>query len=651
MANSKFWSASSSGSTIPTISKTTKQSSKTKKKIGIGLLIFFLLVAIVLGLGYYFVGRPALAIYSKANTLKSDISLVGEAFQNRDLVQLNEVLDKTEQDINDLRKDKDEKFSWAKNLKLFKVNEYYSDFDKFSNAGIYAVDAVREMSRVITPFADAAGLKVSPDQELPKAEGLMEAFQGWVSVMPQVANDMDGVIERIGKVGDELNSVNVGKYPEKIGKTEIRSNVEFIKNSLSKADDYAPDIKKALQIVPGLLAVGTPTKRYMIIMQNDKEIRPTGGFMTNYATFKISNGLLDSDFTSKDMYSVDLTLDQIDAYTDFPDPPAPYGSLLKVERWYARDTNYSPDFVTSMDEFLSYYNWAGRISPFEIKPVDGIIAIDTNVISELLEVTGPVTVNGTTYTQDNVVLELEKVASLALAEQANRKRVLGDLMQGMLINVFESDSNLWPKLIDKGVNLAIRKHISIYVFDAEAQALLDSYGVGGRITENVDGDYSMVVSTNLGGDKTNWFTNKQVDHTLEKEGDKWIRTVKIKYQYTEPGADYSAFVKRFRDWVRVYAPVGSELISVEGSEAEAYNLSDQERNKIWFSGYLELGPGESKEITFKYYVPSEVIGDKTYKLDIQKQSGIDKEKHTVIYGNQTKEIELTKDTFVEIPKQ
>ena len=201
MANSKFWSASSSGSTIPIISKTTKQSSKTKKKIGIGLLIFFLLVAIVLGLGYYFVGRPALAIYSKANTLKSDISLVGEAFQNRDLVQLNEVLDKTEQDINDLRKDKDEKFSWAKNLKLFKVNEYYSDFDKFSNAGIYAVDAVREMSRVITPFADAAGLKVSPDQELPKAEGLMEAFQGWVSVMPQVANDMDGVIERVGKVG------------------------------------------------------------------------------------------------------------------------------------------------------------------------------------------------------------------------------------------------------------------------------------------------------------------------------------------------------------------------------------------------------------------------------------------------------------------
>ena len=656
MANSKFWGASpangkSLDSNKNSSSKGKKTGSKTKKKLGIGAVIFLFVLAIILGLLYFFIGRPALYIYSKSNVLKSDFSSIGEAFQNRDLVELNKILDKTDGDIKDLKRDKDEKFSWAKNMKIFKANEYYSDFDKFANAGIYAVDAIRETARVITPFANAAGLKVSPDQELPKAEGLMEAFQGWVSVMPQVADDMDGVIERVGKVGGELESINIDKYPEKIGNTEIKSNIAFVKNTLSQADEYAPDIKRALQIIPGVLAVNTPTKRYMIRMQNDKELRPTGGFMTNYATFKISNGLLDSDFTSKDMYSVDLTLDQIDAYTDFPDPPAPYGSLLKVERWYARDMNFSPDFITSMDQFLIYYNMAGRINPYEIKPIDGIFAIDTDVISELLEVTGPVTVNGTTYTQENVVLELEKIASLALAEQANRKRVLGDLMQGMLINVFESDSNLWPKLIDKAVDLTTRKHISVYVFDKEAQELADKYGIGGRIKENVDGDYSMVVSTNLGGDKTNWFTKREITHTLEKENNKWVRTVKIKYQYTEPSGEYGALVKRFKDWVRVYAPIGSELISIQGSEAEAYNLTDQERNKVWFSGYLEMGPGESKEMTFKYSVPAEVIGDKNYRLNIQKQSGIDREKHIVTYGGSTKEIDLFKDTVVEMPKQ
>jgi len=651
MANSKFWGMPPANGATTNSSGAKKNNSKSKKKVKVGVLVVVLILIFLVGLVYFVFAKPALDVYSKAVVLKDDVSLVGEAFKNRDLVALNEVLDKSEKDINELKSERDKKLSWAKDLKLFKANEYYSDIDKFANAGLYAIDALRETSKIITPFSEAAGLKVSPDQELPKSEGLMEAFQGWVSIMPQVADQMDGVIEKVSKIGEELEPINVDKYPEKIRGFEVKSNILLIKNTLSQADEYAPDIKKALQIVPGVLAVGTPTKRYMIIMQNDKEIRPTGGFMTNYATFKMTNGLLDSDFTSKDMYSIDLELDKIDSYTDFPDPPAPYGDLLKVERWYARDMNFSPDFVTSMDQFMTYYNMAGRINGYvEIKPVDGIFAIDTYVISELLEVTGPVTVNGTTYTKDNVVLELEKIASLALAEQANRKRVLGDLMEGMLKNVFESESNIWPKLIDKGVDLAIRKHISIYIFDPEAQALIEEYNLGGRIKENVDGDYSMVVSTNLGGDKTNWFTTKEVSHTLEKQGDRWLRTVKIKYHYNEPDPEYGALVKRFKDWVRVYAPVGSEPVSVEGSEDVAYNLSDQERNKVWFSGYLELGPGESKEITFKYYIPNEVVGD-VYKLNIQKQSGIDKEKHTITYGNETKEIELSKDTVVEIKKQ
>src|SRR5690606_15580511 len=122
---------------------------------------------------------------------------------------------------------------------------------------------------------------------------------------------------------------------------------------------------------------------------------------------------------------------------------------------------------------------------------------------------------------------------------------LGDLMEAMLVNVFEADKNLWPKIIDKAVDLAIRKHILVYFFDADAQALLEKYNFAGRVNQNVEGDYSYVVSTNLGGDKTNWFTNKSVSHKLEREGDRWVRTVEINYNYTQPSAEFGPFVKRF----------------------------------------------------------------------------------------------------------
>lgn len=620
-------------------------SMKKLRKLGLTILLPLVVILIIL---YIIVVRPAMALYGTAKVLKNDGSQISESLRGRDLVALASALDKAEKDLNTLKADKEKKFGWAKNLRLFKANEFYGDSDRFINAGLYAIDALRETSKIITPFASAAGLKVSPDQEIVKAEGLMEAFQGWISVMPQVADQMDGVILKVAKIGEELAPVNVNKYPVKIGKFALRSNVAFIKDTLSQADTYAPDIKKALQIIPQVLAVGTPTKRYMIIMQNDKELRPTGGFMTNYATFKITNGLLDSDFTSKDMYSVDLTLQIIDYYYTFPSAPTPYTRLLKVEHWFARDMNYSPDLPTSMADFMKFYNLAGTINPYEIKQIDGIFVIDTYVIQELLEVTGPVTVNGVTYTKDNVVLELEKIASLALAEQTNRKKVLGDLMQAMLLNVFQSDSGIWPKLIEKGVDLAKRKHVSLYLFDTEAQALVDSYGIGGRIQDKVVGDYLMVVSTNLGGDKTNWFTHKEITHTLAKEGTRWADTVNIRYTYSQPDGDFTLFVKRFRDWVRVYAPAGSELISTTGSEDESLNLSDQERDKVWFSGYVELGPGETKEMTFKYYLPENTVLGNTYNLTIQKQAGIDKENYIIITNGKKQGIELTTDKKITV---
>jgi hypothetical protein len=643
MNNSKFWN---SNSTIQPNKRFNgpKTSSKRMKDLGTAGVIF-LLFLLALGLTLYAtIISPAMAVSAKAKVLKADGNKIVGALQSRDLVALDEAINKFNTDLKALKEERDRRFGWASKVKMFKANEFYSDTDHFINAGFYSMEALKEVEKVAIPFADAAGLKVTSDQKVPEQKGLMEAFQSWITIMPQVAGQMDGVISKVAKVGDEFEQVDTNKYPETFFGIEIKSNLDFVKKSLANVNEYGPDIKQALTVFPKVLAVGTTEKRYMIIMQNDKELRPTGGFMTNYATFKINNGLLQSDFTSKDMYSIDRTLDAIDATYDFPDPPAAYIKYLKVERWYARDMNYSPDFITSMDQFLKFYNMAGRLNPFEIKPVDGVVGIDTRVIQELLDVTGPVTVSGITYSKDNVVLELEKIASLELREQANRKKVLGDLMEAMLVNVFQSDKNLWPKLIDRGVSLALRKHIVIYIFDPDAQALVEKYNFAGRLIPDTAGDYSMIVSTNLGGDKTNWFTTKKVTHSLSRDNDKWLRTVKIEYSYPQPEAQYGPFVKRFKDWVRVYAPAGSQFVNVEGSEDGT--STDQELNKTFFTGYIELAPGESKTMTFKYYLPAGKVNGDSYSLAIQKQPGIDSETHIVNVSGKTQEVTLDKDTLI-----
>lgn len=627
-----------------------KDNKKFLKGFGVTGIVVLAIASVLALILYVFILGPALSLSANFNQLKKDTADIQEALTTRDLVELEKALSQTEQDLDSLRAARDKKIGWARNAKIFKANEFYSDSDRFINAGKLLISALRETARIVTPFSDAAGLRVSEEQALvEQPAGLMDAFKSWVSLMPEVSGQLDSVILILDDIGEELSPVDTSKYPEEIRGFNIRGNVEFAKNTLTQAEEFGPDIKEALNIIPELLGVGSALpKRYMVIMQNDKEIRPTGGFWTNYATFRIQDALLQSDFTSKDFYSIDYALDVIDSYYDFPDAPPQYTKYLKVERWYARDTNSSPDLPTSIDQFMFYYDLAQKYAPVEIKPVDGIITIDTKVIEELMEVTGPVTVNGITFDSTNVVLELERIASLNLAEQINRKGVLGDLMEEMLVNVFESETSVWSKLIDKVVSLAVRKHIQGYMFNPAAQALVEKYNIGGVIKDPVGGDYAYVVQTNLGGDKTNWFVTKKVDHTLTKEGENWVRTVKITYTYPQPGEQYAGFVRRFRDWVRVYTPLETQLVSQTGNEddSEVGKAQGEEKGKKYYSAYIELGPGDTKELEFKYTLPPSVISNGKYNLLIQKQSGIDTEVHSVTVNSKTTEIQLDRDKTV-----
>src|SRR3989344_2104259 len=275
-----FWGQKKPGSSI--------KGKSARKGISVtGVILLVIGSFLALGL-YIFIISPGLSLMNHMNAIKKDGAAIGESLKNRDLVTLEENLQKTDKDLDSLRKDRDDKFGWARNLKLFKANEFYSDSERFINSGHLGIDALRETARIVTPFSDAAGLRVSPDQEVVKQEGLMEAFQSWVSLMPQVANEMDGVISILADIGEELRPINTVKYPKSFRGIAIRDNVEFAKRSLTQLEEAAPDIKKALTLAPELLGVGSSVaKRYMVIFQNDKELRPTGGFWTFYSTFRI----------------------------------------------------------------------------------------------------------------------------------------------------------------------------------------------------------------------------------------------------------------------------------------------------------------------------------------------------------------------------
>ena len=99
------------------------------------------------------------------------------------------------------------------------------------------------------------------------------------------------------------------------------------------------------------------------------------------------------------------------------------------------------------------------------------------------------------------------------------------------------------------------------------------------------------------------------------------------------------------NWVRIYVPEGSKLISVEGLEKEYDSVS--ELGKTVFSGYFKLRPEGVSKVTFRYSLPFKK-GTGDYKMFIQKQAGTDAPLYTVRSSKDEQEFLLNTDKEIRI---
>ena len=74
------------------------------------------------------------------------------------------------------------------------------------------------------------------------------------------------------------------------------------------------------------------------------------------------------------------------------------------------------------------------------------------------------------------------------------------------------------------------------------------------------------------------------------------------------------------DYIRVFAPAGSELVDVDGIDPQTVTSAPGEQGTQQFGGYLVLPPNSSKDVTFSYRLPPGITLD-GYALRVQRQAG------------------------------
>jgi hypothetical protein len=400
-------------------------------------------------------------------------------------------------------------------------------------------------------------------------------------------------------------------------------------------------------------------RRFLLVFQNNTELRASGGFIGSYAIIDFSKGGI-ARWEAPDGGSYHTTAGLKEAIK----PPAPL--WLVSPRWYFWDANWWPDWPKTADK-LEWF-----LEHSDGPTVDGVVGLTPTVVERILAIIGPVYLSEQDLTVDSanfwsevqtIVEEKPLTASLAsttvatgtpaLASStppsaAGPKRVIGELMAVLFSEL--------PKRLDREKSVALmaalfrsldEEQLLLHYNDTAMQAIVRDFGWDGA-QRDADGDYLMVVHSNIAGGKTDKVVGERIGlaSTVRPDGTVVNRLTIERPHSGEPHKPLTGV--RNVDWIRVYVPLGSRLISSTGwvapeakwfsspepdwqddpevaategqaRESEDGTLSYGENGKTVFANWLMVDPGLTGQVVLEYELPFKFNSGHT--LTVEKQPG------------------------------
>ncbi|MEK7105473.1 MAG: DUF4012 domain-containing protein [Patescibacteria group bacterium] len=554
----------------------------------------------------------------------------------------------------------------------FTANNFDEAEQNFARANANFV-AARENIGALSGAVDAA-LRVIPSTSktytsltnlVSVGEGLSKSAELFSSALAEAENAKTPVakldiltvyLERMQPLLSAANKsvayVDPGALPE-----EHQQTVATLKAALPGVEASLSEFLNFNQVIHTILGAGAPM-RYLVLFQNNNEIRPTGGFIGSFAELTVENGeIVGMEVPGGGSYDLQGSLQ------DFVAAPEP----LQVVRgrFEFQDANWFPDFPTSAQKLLEFYDHAGGPT------VDGVLAVNATYVADLISLLGPVemTSYGRTIDSENFLLETQKIVELEADKTLNKpKQFIADLAPEIVGRITSSNTEQFLGLLEHIGDGFTSRDLQLYFKNAELQQAVDTLGWSGRMSQT-DGDYLMVVNANIGGGKTDLVIEEQVDVTAVEQTDgSIVNTVTISRKHTGNADDLFEGENNV-NYVRVYVPEGSKLLSATGdihppsqtlfqkdltldqdAEVAALNKDSkvdvgsgtrvtQEFGKTVFGNWTQTMPGAASTVTFTYRLPFRVETNQgglwnhlkaalgvnehaTYSLFIQKQPGV-----------------------------
>lgn len=439
-------------------------------------------------------------------------------------------------------------------------------------------------------------------------------------------SDLQGVKSEI-----ELAEILIEEIPDEGLLAPIQEAVVPVKEQLPLLESVIHQAIPIVQAIP-IIAGYPEQKECLIVLQNNYELRPTGGFAGTVGELHMNAGEIANLYT-ENVYVFD------DPFKDKITEPAPLPIQQQTHtaQAFLRNENWWPDFPTSArkmrDKFI-FENGNPNTSC--------VIAINIPFIIDLMKMVGPIQAGDTLYNEENLFAALQEEVEFGYYEKgidaADRKDVIADIGSKMVKKFFALPQSELPKIWELFKTNAEEKHIQFYYDDEIVEDLLREMNWAGEMQSYDNGDYLMFVDANVSALKTDEVMERELSYKVYEEDGQMMGEAQMLYRNN---GSFTKIHTRYRTYTRIYLPHGAALVDYDGfltgdkiqngvpvaPETTDETVTRPDGSTVTYSvveGFTAIEPGQEGTLRIKYKLPENVvqqIRNNTYSVYIQKQAG------------------------------
>lgn len=459
--------------------------------------------------------------------------------------------------------------------------------DNLTSAGITAAAIGRE---TLAAF-HATGISRSPDETGPT----------WLDMLMSHQGDLEVIITQVEEARRIRANIDEEALP-----ASARARLPALDRAFDAIDPLRL-VNDDLPVFAAALGAEEPA-HYLFLFQNTNELRLSGGFPGTVALVTFDRGQLAS-YEFHDVYELQRAYEA--GRTEPVTPPLPVARHFGHEELPIQDATWVTDFAEGAAQMVEMYSATGWPA------IKGVVAVTPDVVSDILALTGPVTVEvdgePRRIDADNVHDEIERQRYVHGGDETapSHKAVLALVGRVLIERLSTADRALLLDLIRTMRTAADERDLQVYAVNPRLQAIADEHRWSGRLLPQPGVPTLALNAASLVTTKASRAVHPRVTLTIEPPvNGQRVVTLAADFVHTgDPTADlYYAGYQRW--WVEVTLPEGSSRLD---SSHEPQPDPDAPNGGSYD---LEILAGETTQFAMRFTMPD------SPQLLIRRQPGI-----------------------------